>query len=98
MAAELEILPAALDEIRSAVEWYRDRSQGAAAGFVAEIEDAIGLIAERPHRWPAGRNGTRRFPLRRFPFVVIYRVEEVRVQVVAVAHGRRRPGYWRDRL
>jgi plasmid stabilization system protein ParE len=98
MSADLEIHPAALDEIRLAVGWYRERSQSAAAGFVAEIEDAIELIAERPMRWSSGKSGTRRFILRRFPFVVIYRVEGVRVQVVAIAHGRRRPGYWRDRL
>jgi plasmid stabilization system protein ParE len=50
MAAELEIHPAALEEIRSAVAWYRDRSESAAARFVEEVNDAISLIADSPDR------------------------------------------------
>jgi hypothetical protein len=36
--------------------------------------------------------------LRRFPFVIIFREAAVRIEILAIAHGRRRPGYWRDRL
>jgi len=99
MAAErLEIHPEALEEIKSAVQWYSSRSEGAALRFVEEVDGAIALIAQSPDRWPAGRNGTRKLVLRRFPFAVIYRVGSAAIQVLAVAHGHRRPGYWRDRL
>ena len=98
MAAELRIHPAALHEIRSAVAWYRHRSQSAAAGFVGEIDEAIALIVASPDRWPWGTHNTRRFLLHRFPFVVVYRVAESAIEVLAVAHGHRRPGYWRSRL
>jgi plasmid stabilization system protein ParE len=53
------------------------------------------MIAEAPQRWPAGPHGTRKFLLHRFPFAVIYRELPSAIQVLAVAHGRWRPGYWK---
>ncbi len=58
---------------------------------------AVASIAEAPQRWPAGIHGTRKFLLGRFPFAVIYRELPSIIQVLAVAHGHRRPGYWKGR-
>lgn len=65
--------------------------------FVEELDRAIRLIRSTPLRWPKFRSGTRRFLMRRFPFSVVYRLEPDAVIVIAVAHARRRPGYWRKR-
>lgn len=54
-------------------------------------------IGESPDRWPAYLVETRRYLLKRFPFLVVYRQRDGAIQVIAVAHGCRRPGYWRDR-
>ncbi|MBM4133751.1 MAG: type II toxin-antitoxin system RelE/ParE family toxin [Nitrospira sp.] len=74
-------------------------NQNPAAGeaFVAELDQAIALIGDHPNRWPSYDHHTRRYLLRRFPYSIIYRTEENRITVVAVAHGRRKPGYWRKR-
>ncbi|MGO9085855.1 MAG: type II toxin-antitoxin system RelE/ParE family toxin [Candidatus Sulfotelmatobacter sp.] len=99
MAAKpLQIHPAALAELKSAVAWYQQRSQTAALNFVAELDRAIDLVIESPRRWPSGEHGTRKFVLQRYPFAVIYREKETVVQVLAIAHGRRRPAYWNERL
>jgi|SRR5579872_2457094 len=42
--------------------------------------------------------GTRRIVLRRFPYLVVFRETTSGIEIIAVVHGRRRPGYWRDRL
>ena len=63
-----------------------------------EVNYAIDRILEAPHRWPAGPHGTRKFLLHRFPYVVVYRELPSAVQVLAVAHGHRRPGYRETRL
>ena len=94
----LEIHPAALAELKSAVQWYQERSQPAALKFVAEVDRAIELVMESPKRWPAADHATRRLVLQRFPYAIIYRERKADVQVLAVAHGHRRPGYWRQRL
>jgi len=89
--------PEAIAEAAAAVEWYQERSDAAAAAFLAELDRAVEGIAEAPERWPQYLHETRRFLLHRFPFAIVYRRVAAGVQVVAVAHGRRRPGYWKGR-
>ncbi|MBI4862270.1 MAG: type II toxin-antitoxin system RelE/ParE family toxin [Candidatus Riflebacteria bacterium] len=87
----------AVAEARSAREWYEARNPTAAFAFFVELDRAVDLIAESPGRYPAYVLGTRRYLMRRFPFSVIYRVESDHVLIVALAHAKRRPGYWRKR-
>jgi len=89
--------PEAVAEAGAAFAWYRERSDEAAAAFLAEIDRAIEMIAEAPDRWPRYAHKTRRFLLHRFPFSVVYRRTAESLQVVAFAHGKRRPGYWKGR-
>jgi plasmid stabilization system protein ParE len=90
--------PAALAEAEAAAEWYRRRSERAAAGFLDELDRAIEQISSSPKRFAIFEFGTRRMLLRRFPYLVVFRESVTQVEVVAVAHGYRRPGYWRDRI
>jgi hypothetical protein len=48
--------------------------------------------------WPPYEGDTRRYLLKRFPFAVIYLTSEKKIQIVAVAHCKRKPGYWKERL
>jgi len=97
MPRQIGIDPDALAEAIAAAAWYRERSPAAGAAFQAELDHAIDRIAAAPERYPTHVDDTRRILLRRFPFAVIYRLEEQDIQIVAVAHARRRPGYWRYR-
>ncbi|MGH8557750.1 MAG: type II toxin-antitoxin system RelE/ParE family toxin [Methylococcales bacterium] len=84
-------------EVLEARNWYAERSAIAARAFSTEIASSIQKIADAPERWKSYEFGTRRFILPNFPFSIIYRVHENAVQVVAVSHHRRRPGYSRSR-
>jgi len=84
-------------ELEAGFDWYFSRSEQAASKFVDEVTSAINAISEAPQRWPATCSGIRKFPLKRFPFVVFYRELSSTIQVLAVAHGHRRPGYWKER-
>ena len=97
MARPLEVHPEAVLETQAAYRWYPDRNNTAAEAFLAELDRAVEAISESPMRWPIHLHGTRRFLLRRFPFSVVYRELGETLQIVAVAHGRRKPGYWKDR-
>jgi toxin ParE1/3/4 len=85
-------------EYDAAFEWYLERSPDAALRFDAEVDRALSQIIQAPQRWAEGSHSTRRFLLRRFPFVLIYRERPAGIQIVAVAHSARRPGYWKGRL
>ncbi len=97
MARNIEFHPEAVEEARAAREWYEERSASAAAAFIAELDAAVASIAEAPDRWSLYLYGTRRFLFRRFLYFLVYRERGEVLQVLAVAHGRRRPGYWRTR-
>jgi len=89
--------PEAIAEARAAREWYHARNAEAAEAFMAELDLAIERIAEAPGQWPPYLGDTRRYLLRRFSFSVVFREVGNRVAIVAVAHARRRPGYWLGR-
>ena len=89
--------PEAFAEAGEAANWYRERSPRAASDFLRELERAVQAISDAPERWPIFKGNFRRYPLPRFPFLLIYRQLSNSIQVIAVAHGRRRPAYWQSR-
>ena len=93
----LDIHPEALDEAQAAFLWYSERSDAAGDSFMVELDRGIDQILERPQTWPRYLYGTQRYLLRRYPFFVVYRPKAEEVQVIAVAHAKRRPGYWKHR-
>lgn len=93
----LEIHPEAIEEAGAARQWYEARSPAAAEAFVAELDAAMDRIIKAPNQFGFYLHGTRRYLLHRFPYLVVYRQAETTIQVIAVAHGRRKPGYWKDR-
>ena len=96
--ASLDILEDAVDEARAAYRWYLSRSRSAGTWFMEELDRGIEAVTDAPERWPAHLHGTRRYLLRRFPYALVYTFEGGKVLVVAVVHGSRRPGYWRERV
>lgn len=97
LARVVNFLPQAIEDIENARDWYSVRNEGAARAFLSEIDQAVTAIRDHPDAWPQFDHGTRRFLLRRFPFSVVYRVAASDLHVVAVAHARRRPGFWTNR-
>ncbi|HKW15988.1 MAG TPA: type II toxin-antitoxin system RelE/ParE family toxin [Terriglobales bacterium] len=97
--SKLEFHEEAAAEYDAAFDWYRQQSPDAARKFDAEVEHALLQVVQGPKRWTSGRFNTRRYLLRRFPFLLIYR-EQGRdsIQIVALAHTSRKPGYWTERL
>jgi len=98
MAHEVSFHEDASAEYEAAFEWYYLRSEFVASRFSEEMNRAITMIFEAPKRWPAANHGIRKFLLHRFPFAVFYRELPSGIQVLAVAHGHRKPGYWKKRL
>jgi hypothetical protein len=66
--------------------------------FRLAVSNVIHHIVKAPLRWPAYLHGTRRFVLDRFPFSIIYLNDPEVLSIVAVAHSKRKPGYWKARL
>ena len=93
----LRLLRQALAELEHAADEYDEKRPGLGARFVLAVEKAIDTIHAAPDRWPRVDNKHHRYLVHRFPFAVFYRFDDAEVIVVAVAHRRRRPGYWSRR-
>ena len=94
----IEFVDAARDEFDEAFDWYAKRSHGAAIGFATAVDAAIDLILSDAGRFPRTDADCQYCRLERYPYCVIYRHSARGVTVIAVAHAKRRPGYWRDRM
>ena len=91
---EVVISAAAESDIEASFLWYRERNGLIAEEFRAAVFDAIDSITESPLSRPADGEGNRHRVLHRFPYSVFYEVAEPVVTILAVAHHRRKPGYW----
>ena len=94
----IEIHELAIREAGAAHEWYAARSEDASQRFSEKLYRAFKLVQEHPGRHPMHLLGTRRLRLHRFPYLVVYVDRPELILVVAVAHAKRRPGYWSRRL
>jgi toxin ParE1/3/4 len=83
-------------EIIAGVRWYERVEEGLGTQFIEEVEVALNRIAAKPTACPLWRDDRlyRKGRMRRFPYVIFFREYDKTIRIVAVAHKRRRPGYW----
>lgn len=89
--------PAAREELGATVDYY----EAALPRLGAQFRDAVRATMERVNQYPrSGRptaGGFRRAIVSGFPYDLVYELREGILEILAIAHHRRRPGYWRDR-
>jgi len=90
-------------EYRAAARWYDERRAGLGVEFLDAVDDILQRIVSLPSAGaPVPRLradlAVRRAPVMRFPYHIVYLKTEVAIRVLAVAHDRRKPGYWRSRV
>lgn len=98
MPTSLDYHPEAREEVRAAYAWYLERNVEAADEFLGRVVTLSDLALDYPDVGSPYLYNTRRLLLRNFPYLLVYRRRGNGLQIVAIAHTSRRPGYWRDRL
>lgn len=90
---------AAKRELNEAAEWYRERDPEVASRFLREVFRAIALVESFPGTggpvFGVYDSDIRQLPVNNFPYHVVFRRFTERIVVLAIAHDRRKPGYWR---
>lgn len=96
----LKVHPVVYEELEFARKWYAGKSLNLGNEFLDEIDFAISAIQSAPETWPRCQwvAGTRHFIVHRFPFGIFYRVTQDTIQILAVGHLHRKPGYWESRI
>src|SRR5690242_15316803 len=100
-AKPVKLHPEACAELRESVGFYRERAgEHWAARFKQRVEDGLKLIAANPERYRPAPDlpGVQTFPIKQFPFSILYINRPRYIWVVAIAHGSRKPGYWLHRV
>lgn len=95
---DVRYLTPAREEFLAALEFYEREAPGLGAEFDAELVELERRIQSYPSSGVPYRHGTRRALLQSFPFSVIYEIGRNEIVIVALAHQKRRPDYWVDRI
>jgi plasmid stabilization system protein ParE len=87
-------------ELEHSRAWYEERAENLGHEFLDEVNRAVETLRKEPALWPFRdeARGLRRYLVHRFPYGIVYRIEDQVIQIIAVMHLRRHPGYWRERL
>lgn len=94
----IRILKVARGEFDEAREFYEIEQPGLGKKFASEIKEGMVRINQFPNAWPVERPEIRRYILHRFPYKIIYSIQESEIVILAFAHLHRRPDYWEDRI
>jgi plasmid stabilization system protein ParE len=95
---DYEFLEPAQIELEEEVKYYNEQQAGLGYDFAREVADTIARILRYPEAWAKLSKRTRRCRTKRFPYSVVYQTRGDKILVVAVAHLKRKPWYWRDRV
>ncbi|MGE0442143.1 MAG: type II toxin-antitoxin system RelE/ParE family toxin [Gemmatimonadales bacterium] len=93
----VEYHPLAMQELVDAAQFYEKRAAGLGGRFIAAVDATNRLLSRQPGIGRPGTATVRTFPIRRFPYSVVYQTRGEGLIILAVAHQRRRPAYWTGR-
>jgi toxin ParE1/3/4 len=89
--------PEALAEADEAVAFYKEQQPDLEVRFLEALNDAISRIRRNPLIYRRIEEEVRKCRILRFPYGVIFRASNDRIEVIAVMHLRQQPGYWKSR-
>jgi plasmid stabilization system protein ParE len=95
---KVEVLDIAQQELNDAFEWYESLNSGLGYEFISEVDTSIITILAFPKSWRKVGNSTRRCVINRFPFILLYYIDNDTIYITCVAHQHRNPEYHSDRI
>lgn len=84
-------------ELRDAADYYDHESRGLGSAFLDEVDSGFARIRTFPDAAVEAAPGIRKLALVKFPYSVVYEIHDEAIRILAIAHQRKRPYYWRGR-
>lgn len=94
---EIEFHPDAVSEIREATLYYQAQQVGLGERFLSTVQESLTRISNLPESFPVVVGNVRQCKVAHFPYAIVYRLQANYIQVIALAHSRRKPQYWSGR-
>jgi plasmid stabilization system protein ParE len=98
MSLRVVFRPEAQADLLQTREWYERQGLGLGDAFSDRAEEAIERVQRMPRMYAMVFRDVRRAKIRRFPYLIYYRVQEDQIEVIAVLHGSRDPRLWQKRV
>ncbi len=90
--------PDARSEFLEAIQYYENCQKDLGRRFRNAVEDSIRRISESPLMYRVLHSPFRRFLINKFPYAIIYTIEPESIRIIAVAHTKRKPYFWKYRI
>lgn len=97
MILPLTLAPLAEEDLHDAADWYDTQQPGLGDEFLRSVDASFARIQRLPMSFPSDEGDIQSALLHRFPYSVRFRVQEDRIEVIAVWHGHRDPEGWKPR-
>ena len=94
---KIEFLPEAKAELDDAVGYYELQVKGLGDTFKSVARSTVKRVATFPTAWTEIKPSIRRCIIHKFPYNVLYSIEEDCILIIAIAHHHRNPNYWTNR-
>jgi len=91
MNYEIVVQSEAIIEIQKAFEWYEHNRAGLGHEMIQEIEEGFERLSRHPHHYSATNKKYRKIRINRFPYIIIFEIEEAKIIVIAIRHIRQKP-------
>ena len=98
MIPKIEFLPTALLELNDAIEYYDLELPGLGTKFKEEVRTSLKRVSVFPRAWSIIRPEIRKCIMHKFPYNILYSIQENTILVIAIAHHHRHPDYWIERI
>lgn len=98
MSRALMVRIEAEQDMAEARAWYDDQQAGLGIEFLESVQETFQRIREMPEMYAAIHKRVRRCKIRRFRYIVYYRIVEEAVEVIAVIDASRHSRVWRSRI
>ena len=91
MRYKIEFKEEALEDVKSAYKYYEESAEGLGDDFLNKLEEYIIIIEDNPFLFEAKHKPFREVKIKRFPYLIVYEIEENKVIVYSVFHTKRSP-------
>jgi plasmid stabilization system protein ParE len=98
MGLPIVLRPKAEADLLQTRDWYEQESSELAEAFADSFEEIIARIEAMPEVYAVALHNLRRGKLRRFPYLIYYRLLSDRIEIIGVLHGSREPRVWQQRV
>lgn len=98
MSLRVEFRPEAEADLLNARDWYEEQQRRLGTIFSTAVESAVTRITAMPEMYVKALRDVRRAKVRKFPYLLYYRVLSDRIEMIAILHASRDPHLWQERI